>query len=272
MSSHLKSETQIKILSPQNNFVSSPQNFKQDSQRNTEFENVQIAHSMSNSVNNLTPMKLQQRPRKISGNQLSVSRTENMIIQCQICENLDDMNLIQPCQCENFYHSTCFKKKLLATTGPFTNDVTTCSNCGIAYKIRKIEAYHQKNFSKLTELVSFLIRLIITLGGLSGLSYWFYKEVQHPEEMSSLVAIIVLLILLLVLYLVYMILELVRGNVGVDWEILDQRQDIDHIINPEELNLIENRGRDLSNSQRPQVIQHIANVQYPQISTSEIIQ
>lgn len=78
--------------------------------------------------------------------------------------------------------------------------------------------------------------------------------------MSSLVAIIVLLILLFVLYLVYLILELVRGNVGVDWEILDQKQDIDFIINPDELNLIENRQKESSNSQRPQVIQHIANI------------
>ncbi|CAD8109205.1 unnamed protein product [Paramecium sonneborni] len=270
MSSNQKQETQLRIFSPQNNFASNLQQFKQDSQRNTEYDNPQMANSICNSVNNLTPTKLQQSRRKISGNQLSVSRTDNIIIQCQICENIDDINLIQPCQCENFYHQSCFKKKLLATTGQFTNEKITCSICGIIYKIRKMETYESKNFNKITQIVSFIIRLIIVLGGLSGLSYWFYEEVQNPEEMSSVIAIIVLLILLLVLYLVYLLLEQVRGTVGIDWEILDQKQDIDQNINPDELNLIENRQN--QQSQKPQVIQHIANIQYPQISTSEIIQ
>ncbi|CAK79057.1 unnamed protein product (macronuclear) [Paramecium tetraurelia] len=275
MISNMRSDSQIKIFTPKSNFSNQIQHFKNDSSRNLESENnqqIMISNCMSNSINNLTPTKqnFTRTLRKTSINQQTRIRDDNMIISCYCCENLDNLNLIQPCLCDINYHASCFKQKLLNTPGQFSQENFTCTQCGIQYKVQQLEIYKSKTFINLFNIILFTSKLIITLGGLGGLSYWFYNYTQKQQEMSSLIAVIVLLILLFLLYLVYLIVEVFRGEPDFDWQVVDYKSEVEQQLNPEDLNLLENRSKQLSND-RPNTLHQITSVQYPQNNLNEII-
>ncbi|CAD8094023.1 unnamed protein product [Paramecium primaurelia] len=270
-----RSESQIKIFTPKSNFSNQIQQFKHDSSRNLDSENnqqIMISNSMSNSINNLTPTKqnFTRTLRKSSINQQTRIRDDNIIIQCQNCENIDNLNLIQPCLCDINYHASCFKQKLLNIPGLFSQENFICMQCGIQYKIQQLEIYKQKTFINLFNILLFGSKLIITLGGLGGLTYWFYSQTQKQQEMSSLIAVTVLLILLFLLYLVYLILEIFRGEPDIDWQVVDYKSEVEQQLNPEDLNLLENRQKQLSND-GPTALHQITSVQYPQNNLNEII-
>ncbi|CAD8090799.1 unnamed protein product [Paramecium sonneborni] len=276
MTSNIKSESQIKIFSPQSNFSNQIQQFKHDSSRNLDSENnqqIMISNSVNNSINNLSPTKLNftRTLRKTSINQNTIAREDNLIISCQSCDNLDDLNLIQPCLCDTNYHASCFKQKLLKIPGLFNQENFTCLQCGTKYKVQKLETYTSKTFIHLSNIILFVSKLIITLGGLGGLSYWFYSYTNEQQEISSLIAVIVLLILLFLLYLVYLVLEIFRGEPEINWEVLDYKKEIEMQLNPEELNLLENRSSKLEKNDRPTTQNQIISVQYPQNNLQEII-